>query len=333
MANQLPTTMRQIVITHPGDADVLTTECAPIPKPGELEVLIHVEGAGLNRADISQRQGNYPPPPGASQILGMEVAGTIAALGSEVAEWNVGDKVCAILAGGGYAEYCVAPSKQCLPVPQGLSMVDAASLPEAAFTVWMNLFQRAHLTRGESLLVQGGSSGIGTFAIQWAHALGVRVFTTAGSDEKCEVCRTLGAEVAINYHDFDFVEKVKQETAERGVDVILDIVGGSYFARNIKALAKDGRLVQISVQEASVVEIDLALLMAKGVTLTCSTLRRRTVGEKAGIAAELKKYVWPLLEEGKIKPIVYQTFHLSEATAAHRLLESSQHIGKIVLIP
>jgi NADPH:quinone reductase len=323
--------MRVIEIRQPGGPDVLTPGERPVPVPGPGEVLIKVAAAGVNRPDISQRQGTYPPPPGASDIPGLEVAGAIAQIGEGVREWRVGDRVCALVSGGGYAEYCVAPAPQCLPVPGGLSDVDAAAIPETFFTVWTNVFERGRLVAGESFLVQGGSSGIGTTAIQLAHARGARVFATAGSAAKCAACERLGAERAINYHDEDFVAVTRAATAGRGVDVILDIVGGDYFPRHIDALAMDGRLVQIATLGGPKAQLFLPAVMRRRLTITGSTLRARSVSEKGAIAAALRQEVWPLLESGRVRPVVFKIFALPDAAAAHRLMESSAHIGKIVL--
>jgi putative PIG3 family NAD(P)H quinone oxidoreductase len=296
-----------------GDRTVLAE--GPVPTPGPDEVLIKVAAAGVNRPDLVQRAVKYPPPPGASPIMGLEVAGTL----------ETGERVCALLAGGGYAEYAVAPRVQCLPIPEGLSFVEAAALPETYFTVWSNVFQRGGLKAGEKFLVHGGTSGIGTTAIQLAKAFGAVVYTTAGSDEKVAACRALGADVAINYREQDFVEVAK------GVNLILDMVGGDYTARNLKALAVDGRLVQIAFLRGSKLEIDLMPVMLKRLTLTGSTLRSRPVAEKGAIARELEQHVWPLLAAGRVKPVIYREFALAEVDLAHRLMESSAHIGKIVL--
>jgi NADPH:quinone reductase len=316
----------------PGGPEVLRLATAPVPRPAAGEVLIRVAAAGVNRPDILQRTGNYPPPPGASPILGLEVSGTIVALGPEVAGWRAGDEVCALVAGGGYAEYCVAPAPQCLPVPNGVSMVDAAGIPETFFTVWSNVFDRGRLVAGESLLVHGGSSGIGTTAIQLAHAFGARVFATAGSPEKCAVCKELGAERAIDYRQEDFVAVIKEAMQGRGVDVILDMVGGPYVEKNLRSLAVEGRLVQIAFLQGSKVSLDLAHVMVRRQTITGSTLRPRPVGGKAAIARNLRDKVWPLIETRKVRPIIDRTFPLAEAAAAHRLMESSAHIGKILLV-
>ena len=303
-----------------------------MPCPAAGEVLIRVAAAGVNRPDILQRTGNYPPPPGASPILGLEVSGTIAALGPGVTEWREGDPVCALVAGGGYAEYCVAPAPQCLPVPRGLSLISAAGLPETFFTVWSNVFDRGRLAAGDSFLVHGGSSGIGTTAIQLAHAFGARVFATAGSPEKCAVCVELGAERAIDYRQEDFTAIIKEMTQGRGVDVILDMVGGPYVEKNLRALAIEGRLVQIAFLQGSKVTLDLAHVMMRRQTITGSTLRPRPVADKAAIANRLREEVWPLIEAGKVRPVIDRTFPLAEAAAAHRLMESSRHIGKILLV-
>lgn len=321
-----------IEIPAPGGPEVLTPVERDDPIPGADDVLIRVAAAGVNRPDVLQRRGHYPPPRGASDIPGLEVAGTVGALGSGVQGWRVGDRVCALVAGGGYATLCVAPAPQCLPVPASLDLVAAGAIPETFFTVWTNVFDRGRLKSGESALFHGGASGIGTTAIQLAAARGARVFATAGSDEKCRACEALGAERAINYRNEDFVALLKDLTAGRGVDLILDIVGGEYFARNIAALAVDGRLVEIGFMGgAASATIDLADVLRRRLTITGSTLRARTVEEKGAIAAALRREVWPLLEEGRVKPIVYRTFPLTQAADAHRLMESSAHVGKIVL--
>ena len=331
MSITIPAQMHHIAMKAPGGPEVLTLATGPVPRPAAGEVLIRVAAAGINRPDILQRTGNYPPPPGASPILGLEISGTVAALGPEVTGLNEGDEVCALVAGGGYAEYCVAPAPQCLPVPKGVSLVDAAGLPETIFTVWSNVFDRGRLARGESFLVHGGSSGIGTTAIQLAHAFGARVFATAGSPEKCAVCRDLGAERAIDYRQEDFVAVLKEATQGRGVDVILDMVGGPYVEKNLRSLAPEGRLVQIAFLQGSKVTLDLAHLMVRRQTLTGSTLRPRPVADKAAIARNLRDKVWPLIEAGKVRPVIDRTLPLAEAAAAHRLMESSTHIGKILL--
>lgn len=323
--------MRAIEITAPGGPEVLQIGGRPKPVPAAGEVLIQVAAAGVNRPDVAQRQGVYPPPPGASDIPGLEIAGTIVALGEGATAFAVGDTVCALVTGGGYAEFCVAPELQCLPVPRGLTFVEAASLPENYFTVWSNVFDRGRLARGESLLVQGGSSGIGVCAIQLARALGSRVFATAGSAEKCAACERLGAERAINYRTEDFVEVVKSATGDRGVDVILDMIGGDYVPREIAALAADGRLVLISTLGGAKSSVDLRSIMVRRLTVTGSTLRARSPEFKGAIAKSLRASVWPLLENATVKPVVHATFPLERASDAHRLMESSAHIGKIML--
>ena len=332
MTTPIPEQMRYVGLAAPGGPEMLTLAAGPVPRPAAGEVLIRVAAAGINRPDILQRTGNYPPPPGASPILGLEVSGTIAALGPGVAEWHEGDQVCALVAGGGYAEYCIAPAPQCLPVPRGLSLIDAAGLPETFFTVWSNVFDRGRLAAGDSFLVHGGSSGIGTTAIQLAHAFGARVFATAGSPEKCAVCVELGAERAIDYRQEDFTAIVKEATQGRGVDVILDMVGGSYVEKNLRALAVEGRLVQIAFLQGSKVTLDLAHVMVRRQTITGSTLRPRPVADKAAIAGRLREKVWPLIEAGKVRPVIDRSFPLAEAAAAHQLMESSRHIGKILLV-
>ena len=302
-----------------------------VPVPGDGEVLVRVHAAGVNRPDVLQRKGGYAPPPGASDIPGLEIAGDIVAVADGVQGWKIGDEVCALVAGGGYAEYCTAPAPQCLPVPAGLDMIEAAALPETFFTVWSNVFDRGGLVSGETLLVHGGSSGIGTTAIQIAHHLGARVIVTAGTDEKCGACEVLGADLAINYREQDFVAAVKEFTGGKGVDVVLDMVGGDYVQRNFEALAPDGRLINIAFLNGSKVEINLLPVMLKRLTLSGSTLRPRTVEFKAAIAEKLKHRIWPLIEAGKIAPFIHATFPLADAAAAHALMESGEHIGKIVL--
>ena len=326
-----PSTMRAIEITAPGGPEVLQPRMRPVPVPGEGEVLIRVAAAGVNRPDVAQRQGKYPPPPGASDIPGLEVAGTIAALGPGVSAWKTGEEVCALVTGGGYAEFCAAPAAQCLPIPRGLSSAEAASLPETFFTVWVNVFDRARLAPGETLLVQGGSSGIGVAAIQIAKALGHKVFATAGNAEKCAACARLGADRAINYKSEDFVEVVLSETGNRGVDVILDMVGGEYVAREIKCLAEEGRLSMIASLGGAKATVFIPELTRKRLTITGSTLRPRPVAVKAAIAKSLGSRVWPLIESGRIRPVVHASFPLDQAEKAHALMESSAHIGKIVL--
>lgn len=327
--------MRVIEIASPGGPEVLRIAERPTPIPGPGEVLINVAAAGVNRPDVFQRAGHYPPPPGASDIPGLEVAGTIVALGPPTAEssrWSVGDRVMALLTGGGYAQAAVAPGAQCLPIPDGLSMVEAAAVPETYFTVWSNVVDRGKLRPGETMLVHGGSSGIGTTAIQLAKALGARVLATAGSPTKCEACERLGAEHAINYKTEDFVAVVRERTAGRGIDLILDMVGGDYLPRNIEALAEDGRLVQIALLAGSRAELDLSRLMRRRLTVTGSTLRPRPVGFKGRIAAALEDRVWPLVANGSVRPVIHATFPLERASDAHRALEQGDHIGKIVLV-
>lgn len=323
--------MKFIHLSAFGAADVLQLHEMPTPAPAAGEVLIRVAAAGVNRPDVLQRKGLYPPPPDASPVLGLEVAGEIVACGAGVTRWQKGDKVCALVNGGGYAEFAVAPAAQCLPIPASLSMLEAAALPETFFTVWHNLFQRARLAEGETVLIHGGSSGIGTTAIQMAHARGNRVFATAGSAEKCTACEAMGAEKAINYRTTDFVSEIKQLTSNRGVDVILDMVGGDYIQRNITCAAHDGRIVNIAYLNGSEVSVNLMPVMLKRLTLTGSTLRAQSPAMKENIARELQEFIWPLLENKKIKPIIFASFPLAGAAAAHQLMESSQHIGKIVL--
>ncbi|TAM48396.1 MAG: NAD(P)H-quinone oxidoreductase [Burkholderiaceae bacterium] len=326
--------MKAIEITSYGAPDVLRAGERPAPVAGAGELLIRVGASGVNRPDVLQRTGNYPVPPGASDIPGLEVAGVIEsgdAAALVQAGLRVGDRVCALVAGGGYAELCVAPVGQCLPVPKGLSDVQAASLPETFFTVWSNVFDRGHLQKGETLLIQGGSSGIGVTAIQMAKALGATVIVTAGSDDKCAACLALGADHAINYKTVDFAEQAKKLTAGVGVNVILDMVAGSYVAREVNCLAEDGRLVIIAVQGGVKSEINAGLVLRRRLTVTGSTLRARPVAFKTSIAQSLRKNVWPLIENGSIKPVIHGTFVAHEAAKAHALMESNQHVGKIVL--
>ena len=326
--------MNAIEITSFGAPDVLQLATRADPEPAAGEVLIRVSASGVNRPDVLQRTGNYPVPPGASDIPGLEVAGEIIAGDAQAmvaAGLKIGDAVCALVAGGGYAELCVAPVGQCLPVPAGLSLLEAASLPETFFTVWSNVFERAHLQKGETLLIQGGSSGIGVTAIQIAKALGATVLVTAGSDEKCAACVALGADHAINYKTSDFVEEVKKLTDGKGVDVILDMVAGSYVAREVLCLAEDGRLVIIALQGGTKAEFNAGLVLRKRLTLTGSTLRPRSLEFKTAVAAALKAKVWPLIASGAIKPVIHSTFAAADAAQAHALMESNQHIGKIVL--
>lgn len=326
-----PTTMRAIEIKTPGSPETLTITTRTTPTPEQHQVLIKVAAAGVNRPDVMQRKGLYPPPPGASDVPGLEVSGTIVALGEQVDHLNIGDQVCALITGGGYAEYCLASANCCLPIPTGLSFIQAAALPETFFTVWSNVFDRARLQPGETLLVHGGSSGIGTTAIQLAKAFNAKVIVTAGNAEKCRRCLQLGADATINYHDEDFVDVILNLTRNKGVDVILDMVGGDYLPRNIKCMADDARLVQIAVQHGPKTDINLLPIMLKRLTITGSTLRARDDAFKADIAKQLLNNVWPLLETGIIKPIIHSTFSLSDAAKAHELMESSQHFGKIIL--
>ena len=326
----LPTSQTSIEITQPGGPEVLKPALRAMPQPGDNQLLIQVAAAGINRPDVFQRMGFYPPPPGVTDIPGLEVSGTVVAIGPGVEDYVIGDQVCALLSGGGYAEYAIAEESLCLPIPEGLDLVDAAALPETCFTVWHNLFERAELKAGEWLLVHGGSSGIGTTAIQMATAMGVNVITTAGSDEKCAVCEELGAVKAINYNQQDFVE-VCQELTGSGVNVILDMVGGDYMQRNFSACAPKARIVSIAFLRGSKTELDLLPLMLKQIVLTGSTLRAQSLENKARIAAGVESQVWPLIAEGKFKPVIHSRFPLAEAYKGHALMESSQHIGKILL--
>ncbi|TAK82986.1 MAG: NAD(P)H-quinone oxidoreductase [Betaproteobacteria bacterium] len=323
--------MKAVQIRQPGGPDVLEPTERPVPAPKANEILIKVAAAGVNRPDVLQRSGNYPVPPDASDLPGLEVAGEVVQSGSSAKNFRLGDKVCALVHGGGYAEYCVAPEVQALPVPKGLSLTEAASLPETFFTVWGNVYDRGRLAPGESLLVQGGTSGIGVTAIQMAAATGNRVFATAGSDEKCAACLRLGAEKAINYRTQDFAAEIKAATGGKGVNVILDMVGGDYVPKELKCLADDGRLVFIAFLRGPKTELDINELMRRRLTLTGSTLRPRPVEFKGYLARNLREKIWPLIEAGRIKPEIYKTFPLEQAADAHRLMESSQHIGKIVL--
>jgi len=331
MIQALPQEMMAIDITEPGGPEVLKPGQKPLPTLGEGELLIKVAAAGVNRPDVMQRQGNYPPPKGAPDTPGLEVSGTIVALADDVTGWAIGDEVCALVAGGGYAEYCAAPALQCLPIPKGISIIDAAALPETFFTVWDNVFTRGGLSAGESILIHGGSSGIGTTAIQLAVATGATAYVTAGSDEKCKACEQLGATKAINYRDADFVDVIQEATDKKGVNVVLDMVGGDYVARNLRVLAKGGRLVQIAVQHGTKAEIPVHVIMTKQITFTGSTLRPRSVAEKALITEQLRDKAWPLIEAGKVKPLIFERFPLADAAKAHALMDSSAHIGKIVL--
>lgn len=323
--------MRAVEITKPGGPEVLKVVDRPQPKPKANEILVKVAAAGVNRPDVLQRSGNYPVPPDASDLPGLEIAGEVVALGSSAKEFHLGDKVCALVHGGGYAEYCVAPEVQALPVPKGLTVVQAASLPETFFTVWANVYDRAKLAAGETLLVQGGTSGIGVTAIQMAAATGNRVFATAGSDEKCAACVRLGAEKALNYRAEDWSSELLAATGGKGVNVILDMVGGDYVPRELKCLAEDGRLVFIAYLRGPKTELNIDAVMRKRLTISGSTLRPRPVEFKGHIARNLREKIWPLIEAGRIKPEIYKTFPLEQAAEAHRLMESSQHIGKLVL--
>ena len=327
----LPAKMRAVEIAKPGGPEVLTPAERALPQPKPHEILVKVAAAGVNRPDILQRMGLYAVPPDASDLPGLEIAGTVAAIGADVKMWKVGDAVCALTHGGGYAEYCVTPEVQALPVPKGLSMTEAASLPETFFTVYSNVFDRGALKAGEVFLVQGGSSGIGVTAIQVAAAMGHRVFATAGSDEKCAACVKLGAEKAFNYKTQDWAEELKNATDGKGVNVILDMVGGDYVPKELKSLAVDGRLVMIAFLGGMKAEVDLSVVMSKRLQITGSTLRPRTIEFKGEVAKSLRERVWPLIDAGKIKPVIYKTFPLAEAAEAHKLMETSQHIGKIVL--
>jgi NADPH2:quinone reductase len=324
--------MKAIIITQSGGPEVLQIVERPQPSPSAGEVLIKVSAAGINRPDVAQRKGSYPPPPGAPQgIPGLEVAGVIEAIGNDVTRWQVGARVCALVIGGGYAEYCVAPEGQCLPVPSNLNFIEAASLPETFFTVWSNVFDRANLQPGESLLAHGGSSGIGVTAIQMAKALGNTVYVTAGSDDKCAFCENLGAAKAINYKTQNFTEEIGRLTNGKGVDVILDMIGGDYTPGNLQCLANEGRLVMINSMKGKNVEVDLSVVMRKRLVITGSMLRSRDVAFKSAIARKLEEHIWPLLASGKIKPVIYKVFEADDAAKAHELMESSEHIGKIVL--
>jgi NADPH:quinone reductase len=336
----MPQTMRSIGMKVHGGPEVLTVETVAVPMPGADEVLIRVEAAGVNRADLHQREGNYPPPPGASPILGLEVSGEIAKLGpsssGRATGWHVGDPVCALISGGGYAEYCVAPVGQCLPIPKGLSTIEAAALPEATLTVWANLFDPRRLFAGDRFLVQGGSSGIGTMAIQIAGAFGARVAATAGNEEKCKFCLELGAERAVNYRNHaaeggDWASQIAEWSEPHGVDAILDMIGGDYFAKHLKLLAMDGRLVHIAFAHGSTVTLDLRTVMSKRLIITGSTLRSRSVGQKSALRSEVERQLWPLFEMKRLRPVVFQVFPLDRVVEAHQLVENGQHIGKVLL--
>jgi NADPH:quinone reductase len=328
----VPQTMSHIEMTGPGGPEVLRLTTGPVPGPKPDEILIRVLAAGVNRPDIAQRSGSYPPPPGASPLLGLEVAGQVVATGDAVTTYRIGQEVCALTNGGGYAEYCVAPAPQCLPWPSGYDAVRAAALPENHFTVWANLFQGGRLAAGESTLIHGGSSGIGVTAIQLAHEFGATAYATAGTDEKCAACIRLGVAAAINYRTQDFVEQIAQLTNKRGVDVVLDMVGATYLQRDLRILAMDGRLVLIAFLQGSKAEnFDFVTVMTKRLTITGSTMRPRSTAQKGAIAAALREKVWPVLDAGRCAPVIHATFPLAEAAAAHRLMESSTHIGKIML--
>lgn len=327
----LPTSMNAIAIREPGGPDVLESVQRPVPVPGDGELLVRVAAASVNRPDVLQRQGRYSPPPGTSDLPGMDIAGTVVAAGPDTPRFREGNTLCALVAGGGYAEYCIAPEAQCLPIPAGLDFIGAAALPETVFTVWANVFEAGKLQPGETLLVHGGSSGIGTTAIALARAFGASVFATAGSEEKCRACVDLGASRAINYKEEDFAAAVHEATEGCGVDVILDMVGGDYTPRNVASLATGGRLVQIAFLRGSRVEIEWSVVMQKQLVLTGSTLRRRSVAEKGRIALAVERHIWPLIEAGTFRPVIHTTFPLAQAKAAHELLESGAHIGKIVL--
>jgi NADPH:quinone reductase len=331
MSTSLPSTMRYAAAREPGPPDVLALAeiNVPVAKPGE--VLIEVAVAGVNRPDCIQRAGHYPPPPDASPIIGLEAAGKVVALGEGVTSWNVGDMVCALTPGGAYAEYCTAPASHCLPIPMGLSVLEAASLPENYFTVWNNVFDRVHLAAGETILIHGGSGGIGLAAIQLAKASGATAITTVGSADKAEFCRNIGAAHAINYKEQDFVAEVAAITGKRGVDVVLDMVGGDYIEKNLKSMALEGRMAIIAFLQGSKVTIDWRHIMMRRYTITGSTLRASPVQRKAAIASSLRAKVWPLFEDGTLRPVIYRVFPLAEAAAAHKLMESSAHIGKIML--
>ena len=327
-----PALMRHVAAHGSGGTEVLAIETMAVPVPREDEVLIHVAAAGVNRPDIAQREGKYPPPPGASPVMGLEVAGEVVAVGRAVERWQVGDRVAALVNGGGYAEYCVAPGTQCLPWPAGCDAIQAASLPETFFTVWANLLLHGRFRRGESVLVHGGTSGIGVTALQLVHALGGTAYATAGSPEKCAACLNLGATAAIDYRTEDFAARIAELTAGRGVDIVLDIVGAPYFERNLACLAMDGRLIQVSTMQGAVApRIDLFQVMRRRLVITGSTMRPRTTAEKGAIAADLWREVWPLFADGRLRPVIHATYLLEAVADAHRLMESSTHVGKIVM--
>lgn len=324
--------MHVVEITEPGGPEVLKVTTRPRPQPAADEILIQIAAAGVNRPDCAQRQGSYPPPAGATDIPGLEVAGTVVEVGHAVEDWSVGDRVCALVVGGGYAEFVNVPAGQCLPVPQDMSLIEAAALPETFFTVWTNLFESGGLQKGETVLIHGGAGGIGTTAIQMASLMGCRVLTTVGKKESVEICRELGAERVILYKEEDFEEVVRSFADKKGVNVVLDMIGGDYFQKNLNCLAEQGRLVQIATMHGSNVSLDLRQVMFKRLTLTGSTLRSRSVSEKSRIARSLIENIWPFLNQGKMKPIIYKEFPLEDAAKAHALMESSQHTGKIVLV-
>jgi NADPH:quinone reductase len=327
----LPSEMKVVHIVAPGGPEQLQPAMRPVPTPGEGEVLVRVEAAGVNRPDVMQRQGRYPPPPGASDLPGMEIAGEIVSVGNKVSGVAVGDKITSLLPGGGYATYAIAAAPLCMPIPKGLSMVEAAAIPETFMTVWTNLFERGGCKAGDTVLIHGGTSGIGTTAIQLAAARGAKVYATAGSADKARACEKLGAVRGIDYRNEDFVEVIKAATQGYGIDVTLDMVAGSYVQRNIDVAAIEGRIVTISMLGGSKAEINMGQVLVRRVTLTGSTLRARTVAQKAAVADAMRHNVWPLIESGKVKPVIFKTFPLNEASEAHRLMESSNHIGKIVL--
>ncbi len=331
MPATIPSTMRYVAMREPGPPDVLALDQAPTPAPKSGDVLIEVAYAGVNRPDCIQRAGHYPPPADASPILGLEVAGTVVAVGEGQSEWSIGDTLCALTPGGGYAEYCVAPAAHCLPLPEGLTVLEAASLPENYFTVWNNLFDRVHLASGETLLVHGGSSGIGLAAIQLAKAFGATVITTVGNTDKAAFCRNIGADHVINYREQDFVAEVAAITAKQGVNVVLDMVGGDYIEKNIKCLALEGRMVFVAFLQGSKVTTDWRHVMMKRLTITGSTLRASPAARKAEIARSLRSSVWPMVAAKTLRPVIHQVFPMADAAAAHRLMESSAHIGKIML--
>lgn len=322
--------MKAVTITQPGGPDVLQIEERPVPECNAGDVLVKVHAFGINRPDVAQRKSQYPPPPGASEIPGLELAGEVTEVGADVHRWKIGDRVCALVSGGAYAEVCPVPAGQCLPVSDNITSAEAASLPETFFTVWSNVFDRAKLQPGETLLVHGGSSGIGVAAIQIATSLGSKVYVTAGSDEKCRFCEDTGAAEAINYKTDDFETAINTITGGKGVNVILDMIGGDYTPKNLRSLAEDGRLVMINTMNGKDVQADLSVIMRKRLTITGSTLRARNTTFKAAIAKALEQHVWPLIAKGEIKPAIYRVFKASEASAAHRLIESSEHMGKII---